>query len=1182
MPKLSTQNVINFLKERGFYVEPDFKHKSIDTIIKIFNPFTGQIINKSFREITKDPTFLNNVITFPGEVYNSNINNIMNGNYEEMKFEPIINTKEAKYLKKFLDKTKTDNNFFTINTKDESQLNTFKKYLQIVKDYKLYNNNHIYISSLFVKNNAMEPYSYRAINDINVKNFEGLIDSILGIKYYQKTEDGYDYYAEPEIKNTPFIIVKIGDSKEYNVLFDKLQLHLNKKYGYNLPLPRVKIDDTEPKSMYDLNEGEFFPYVNKSDINLEKYQIFNDPIDADRRGLYNDNCLVYALTQFTLSKEIYDTLPGKYKANFTLNDDVITIDSGYINQVRLSIRTHKTPKSCIKKIMKILNMLIITTSPRTKDSGDRKAGSTRTDRQDVIKSKYGKEIINSYGSLEKTPIIELLLYEQHYMINESVLVNNKQRKLLPTLRKMMTQNLFEPMTKSDKYVKLLSKLGEFEHVPDSIDLNYPKHSIRIPEPKKLSDKQVKYWYADFEAHPIGEHKPYLCILYDSDVTGNELCKYKVFTDNITYSLLNYLNKNTKHEGICWYHNLRYDSSFIINNTNSKGISDIIKSQGKLLQFKIGKITFRDSYALIPERLANFSAMFGLEIVKELYSYKFYSDDHIKQDIFPIEEYLQAIVDERNFTNGNLISDYEINELRKLLISNCERAKCKKGDFMSIMKYSRFYCMKDVQLLKEGLLKFEQNINDIIKSFDATKDMTFKISDYITISSVGYDLCLRCGCLDDVYEYSGTLLNFMKHFVNGGRCMTAHNVKSHIYQDKPFECIIERNGEIKRVKLDEEILKIVDFDAVGLYNSAMHRLKIPQGKPIVLLSDQLTYEFLQKQDYYFVEINVTENVSKYDFPLMFNKSDSGIKNYENNVLGTYYVDKVTLEDLLEFNKVFEFEIVKGIYFNSGFITKINEFIEKLFNARLQAKKSGNQIQLIYKLIINSIYGKSIMKFHDKQTKIKTVGRETDDYISRHYNYLIEANEHGNKTFITEYKSFEEFFDCPVFGCCVLSMSKRIMNEVMCTAELSGIDIFYQDTDSMHLLKQDVDKLREIYNEKYNRELIGTNMGQFHSDFALSGAKNEVFSTELICLGKKSYLDMLSDSNIFGIHSRLKGIPSSVIKNHCNRYGITTRELYMKMYNGESVNFDLLQGSNCFNFDKCMVVSTKDKFNRELKF
>ena len=37
---------------------------------------------------------------------------------------------------------------------------------------------------------------------------------------------------------------------------------------------------------------------------------------------------------------------------------------------------------------------------------------------------------------------------------------------------------------------------------------------------------------------------------------------------------------------------------------------------------------------------------------------------------------------------------------------------------------------------------------------------------------------------------------------------------------------------------------------------------------------------------------------------------------------------------------------------------------------------------------------------------------------------------------------------MFGVSLLSMSKRIMNEIMCLAEDLGIKIYYQDIDSMH--------------------------------------------------------------------------------------------------------------------------------------
>ena len=49
-----------------------------------------------------------------------------------------------------------------------------------------------------------------------------------------------------------------------------------------------------------------------------------------------------------------------------------------------------------------------------------------------------------------------------------------------------------------------------------------------------------------------------------------------------------------------------------------------------------------------------------------------------------------------------------------------------------------------------------------------------------------------------------------------------------------------------------------------------------------------------------------------------------------------------------------------------------------------------------------------------------------------------------------KAIEEYANNNnLFGVTILDMSKRIMNEVMTLAEHEGIQIFYQDTDSMHI-------------------------------------------------------------------------------------------------------------------------------------
>ena len=67
----------------------------------------------------------------------------------------------------------------------------------------------------------------------------------------------------------------------------------------------------------------------------------------------------------------------------------------------------------------------------------------------------------------------------------------------------------------------------------------------------------------------------------------------------------------------------------------------------------------------------------------------------------------------------------------------------------------------------------------------------------------------------------------------------------------------------------------------------------------------------------------------------------------------------------------------------------------------------------------------------------------------------------------------------------------------------LKIYYQDTDSIHLNYDDVDKVVKRYKEKYGLELVGKNLSNFHIDFKMPGArkKAEIYAIESLLLGKK---------------------------------------------------------------------------------
>ena len=75
-----------------------------------------------------------------------------------------------------------------------------------------------------------------------------------------------------------------------------------------------------------------------------------------------------------------------------------------------------------------------------------------------------------------------------------------------------------------------------------------------------------------------------------------------------------------------------------------------------------------------------------------------------------------------------------------------------------------------------------------------------------------------------------------------------------------------------------------------------------------------------------------------------------------------------------------------------------------------------------------------------------------------------------------KGINEHFNNCHCGVEVLAMSKRIMNEVMCLAEDNRLDIYYQDTDSMHIKQENISILANKYQETYGRELINARLTQ----------------------------------------------------------------------------------------------------------
>ena len=320
--------------------------------------------------------------------------------------------------------------------------------------------------------------------------------------------------------------------------------------------------------------------------------------------------------------------------------------------------------------------------------------------------------------------------------------------------------------------------------------------------------------------------------------------------------------------------------------------------------------------------------------------------------------------------------------------------------------------------------------------------------------------------------------------------------------------------------------------------------------------------------------------------MSEMTDKGIRNFTNDMMGKImYVDKISLEDLIEYHKI-EFDIVRGYYYNEGRNETIGVVIQSLFNTRLKAKKEGNPIQNVYKLLMNSAYGKTIMKPIDDETKfIKK--EDYEDYVSSNFTFMKEAEEiTGNFYKVKLDKQINSHQNLAPCGIEVLAMSKRIMNEVMCLAEDNKLSIYYQDTDSLHIHTEEVNKLSDLFREKYKRELIGKQMGQFHTDFSSGILKGSLKAVESIFLGKKCYIDKLEgdEKGVYDYHIRMKGISGDAIKDYAYMNDKDLMEVYDDLYNSEEIVFDLCCGGKkiSFDFKYNMEIVSKQLFERKISF
>lgn len=898
--------------------------------------------------------------------------------------------------------------------------------------------------------------------------------------------------------------------------------------------------------------GHYFDYSNKTNLDLTRYQIYREETDKkeyERNGL--NHCLINCL-------------------------ELHGIDAATCTRVGLIFQcnTHYAKS----KLIKVANIIGKNINLYEYDEETKKEQKRLT----IIGDH--KEAIN------------IALYRKHYFIYEAVKFTVfssknwercKEHKRPGDIIKFRANERPRYKTVDEKYTESLTLVRnlfnsnnfekieyrpheEFTKKPLSLDVIEHEQRPYIYKQKEDGERKTKIFYADIETYlseiirvtddekkittdtktkkdivsKSQKHIPFLTgIISETDNDATIYHGAECVSEMLNYV---YRNSNDGDNIIIYFHNLKYDISTMSHllyyvKTVEKGntvYSIDIKHANRIYHL-------RDSFKLIPQSLAKFQQTFNLPFgKKEAIGYGYYKAD--TTDTANICDYLQHIKkDDHEQFFKNLRDEPELFQYDE------------KQQKFNCMTYYKYYLNYDCLTLRAGLNIF----NDSIKQLTDDK---INITKVLTTSSMGHAYASIMGAYDGVYEITGNLRAYVAQAVQGGR----------VQANKQFEkkeIIISGGVQI--------------LDAVSLYPSSMERLGQENGLPLGP-AKKFIGEPPADANYFIAEVVISKINKSQQMPFICVKDD--IKKslqYLNEVKDpvTVFIDSRTLEDWERFQKI-EYKIIEGVYWNEGYNNKIGQIIRHLYNERARFKQLKNSgMSEIIKLIMNSLYGKTIQKTSNS----KIIYKDDFKYIRRNWDNITYYTDKGRGQYRIKMTTPDDSYNLGHIGTTILSMSKRIMNELQDLTNEMKILTFYGDTDSSFIANNDILRLDEEYKKRYGRPLLGDDLQQQQYDFSLYDVKKQnIKATKAIFLGKKSYCCFIEGDGKSKFHYKLKGVSVHSIQAKANaEFNGDIYEMYKAMSNGQPTTFILnpsdLQPSFVFRNHEVFTMPA-GSFTRSLSF
>jgi hypothetical protein len=310
----------------------------------------------------------------------------------------------------------------------------------------------------------------------------------------------------------------------------------------------------------------------------------------------------------------------------------------------------------------------------------------------------------------------------------------------------------------------------------------------------------------------------------------------------------------------------------------------------------------------------------------------------------------------------------------------------------------------------------------IKSFETIhNDFTFDdcVKNNKLIPSYSW-VAFHNRCLQEVVSIGGVVKAFVSRAIHGGRVL--HQPGIH----------------------DNTTL----IDVNSLYPDALTKIVIPKGEPVLWSADL----DLESAAFYVAEIDIT-------------KIDRSRWFYNKLKTGRQILDKYYIEDLVKYCGI-EYTVLRGYVWTEGVDGNVvKEYISELYSKK---RDSIGFLRDIHKNMLCSLCGSTMIRGYDT---VKRKQFHTDEqfhkYVHRNHSRITRIENDTRTAYLS--KGIDDRFNHCHIGCAILSMSKRIMNEIFDYLDSNGVAVYYSATDSL-LIPTNKTHLLE--------DQIGSELGQLH--------------------------------------------------------------------------------------------------------